>query len=1284
MSIYTNDLQKAYIAYFGRPADAEGLAHWESVLASDPTAMDQVYAEFAASAEYQETYEGFTGLALINEVYNNLFNRDAEGGTDNYWYKEYVAGRVTINDVVIEVLNGASGTDLVAVNSKVAASNAFTAEFDTAAEIIGYAGAEAAAKANAWLAGVYDAATLAAAIEPEALEAAVADVADNGDTFYLTGAAEKITGTDYSDMFIATEDTLDLGDTIDGGDGVDTLDVSVSGSGITLAGFEAESLEVVSVKSLSTTASTVDFSDVNGLTTIISNETEGAALTFRDLQSVNDIDISIIDTNEVHNFTYDATAYSAAVDAADITLEEIRNEASSTLIQLGTVGGALGDSSVDQVNISSMGAVENEVEDLNVGDMFEVLNIDGEADLEIVSALDAFVNVVDAEELEADLTLDMSEADIDAGAISYTGAQGDNAITFGEIENDKTITTFAGNDTIDAGMDNDSDNDIDSGAGDDLIITALGDDTIASGAGADVLLDFGGNNVITAGSGADGVNIYGEGDNNIDLGTDNDVLVMQAQELDVADTITGGAGVDTFELYNEGGAEYTGVIELSETQRTTSMEVFDLRDYNIYLTLTDNLVETAQDNALTVSTLEATGLQTVDITNITAPDYNFTLEGGENQDIVIANDLTVNSMSDMSFGDGIYVYDTVTYRSDVNRADTISVDLYAAIQDTLVIEGGATLRPSDTANIDGLERIELKSVKTNEGERWTIELTDALLDQTTDVDATEGDTQGTLTISVDPDVPEGSELYLVMDVASVTSDVNVLVERNSNVTVYLNGVKIVADGVAADYAGEGALYVNTMLSFTENADNLQGTELADTFYADSLSDMQPADYANGYDDLDTLVLGAGIYSGRTLEEQFNGATIESIEELTFSDDVDFGVNFNASYDDDTNEWGAYDFTVFNLTDGNDTVTDLYDGQTVNALGGDDYVEIDYYAYGPTVNGGAGDDTIAFEYDGTGYEPYAYISDVETVLGSDDANWVGVLDTNTADIEMFMYGEDDTASGSNNAGDTMDIDGGDDYFAYAFDGDDGDHTIIDGGDSVYGNDGDDDLTVNNVEYVDGGEGDDTITSGDDSTDGSPLTFISGGAISEAEAAAGDTDDDTINLDNEGADVVIFGEEADHVGSDPVFVSSGYDVINNFAAGADPDVIEDVLYVGGLVDNDDVVIGNFADGVDLSGGEAIGVVWNVTEAQLTDNTGDAFSVDGAAGTIGIADNGEAVIAFSSDAEGDNVASVTLAYVCDTDDGVGQTWEVTIIGQVNFDELTGLNAGTLASDNFSVTPI
>ncbi len=140
-------LIQTYLAYFGRPVDATGMAY----LATQTEA--QVVATFDASRESQDLY-GLNLQSKINAIYKNLFNRDAEANGLQYWTKLVASGQISAPAAALTILKGALGTDALAVQNKLAVSNAFSLALDTAAEAVGYAGLAAAQSARSFVAGV--------------------------------------------------------------------------------------------------------------------------------------------------------------------------------------------------------------------------------------------------------------------------------------------------------------------------------------------------------------------------------------------------------------------------------------------------------------------------------------------------------------------------------------------------------------------------------------------------------------------------------------------------------------------------------------------------------------------------------------------------------------------------------------------------------------------------------------------------------------------------------------------------------------------------------------------------------------------------------------------------------------------------------------------------------------------------------------------------------------------------------------------------------------------------
>lgn len=259
---YTNDIQKLYVAYFNRPADYEGLAFWNTVLNNNGGNLAFVSSTFAKSPEYAEQNAGKSYFQIVNQIYQNLFNRDADVQGLEFWAARLREGTFTVDQIVKVIADNASDTDAkdkTTYTNKVAAAKAFTAELNTAAEIIGYTGNAANNAAKTWLSTVSTTASLNAAIAPTALASTVANVAatglqSGGKASALTTGVDTLTGTSGTDVFTAILDgntaansTFTDLDTIDGGAGIDVLNISSIGDFAVPGGVTISNIEQVQV-----------------------------------------------------------------------------------------------------------------------------------------------------------------------------------------------------------------------------------------------------------------------------------------------------------------------------------------------------------------------------------------------------------------------------------------------------------------------------------------------------------------------------------------------------------------------------------------------------------------------------------------------------------------------------------------------------------------------------------------------------------------------------------------------------------------------------------------------------------------------------------------------------------------------------------------------------------------------------------------------------------------------------------------------------------------------------
>ncbi len=580
MAVTKAFLEQAYLAYFGRPIDPNG-AVWYT---QPSMTQAQVEQEFSSSAESKALYPDGATVATINGIYETLFGREADVPGATWWANEIAQGKVTLAGAAIAILQGAQGSDKVIVENKLAASSAFTAGLDTMEEIVGFSGDAAIAVSREWLATVTTTPATPAQVNA-AIEASVA--ASNppppppvSETFILTTAQDVFTGNAGDDQFLATQDTLQLGDRLTGGEGHDALEVSISGFFGLNTGFTADSIETISVKSLAVGSSTLNLSDVTGATTLSSHESSGA-LSFADIQSVNGTDVSITDTSATHSFNYDTNAFTAGVDAVDLRLAEV----TGAQINFSTASASLG---VEQINIDSQDnpnpvagdsdATVNTVSDLNVGDKLTTVNIKGNADLTVAAPLDVNVQLVDAHTLDGNLTLDLSNSNDgnpgstgdDASTVEeivYIGALQNDHVEFGSTDNAKNVTLGNGNDWVRTGTGVAM---VDGGNGNDTIITGALNDLVIGGAGNDVVTDAGADNATTGwttryvsggnnfslGLGDDSLTVTGSGNNTADLGAGNDWMLVGGEDniVDGHQSVTAGDGNDEVTLYANGWA----------------------------------------------------------------------------------------------------------------------------------------------------------------------------------------------------------------------------------------------------------------------------------------------------------------------------------------------------------------------------------------------------------------------------------------------------------------------------------------------------------------------------------------------------------------------------------------------------------------------------------------------------------------------------------------------------------------------------------------------------------
>lgn len=439
-------VQKAYLAYYGRPADPNGLNFWATKLDNDGGSFDALIDAFGNSAEATELFGGKSAAETVNTLYNQILGRDADLAGLNFYVLGLQNGDFSAASIAQNIFDGAQNDDATLLANKLAVAKAFTASLDTVAEILAYAGSAAAETARDLLATVtVDTVTADFDVETTVAGLAGATVA-NGTTFTLTTSIDVFNGTSGNDTLIGDAATASAADSFNGGNGLDTFQL-VGGTDADV--ITTSSVEVYEFKNQAAmTGNAVDLSGVADLTTLkLNNSVTGqtytvgndVAVEITNMAAGEAVTIGSAATNLVHNLTV------GSLDVAKAgTVTVNANGANVGTINLATVDGSYSD-----VTLASDGAEKT-------------VNVTGSGELDLkyansVTTLDASAatgNITLADPTATGNTTIKTGSGKDsvtaAAAVNYTidlGA-GDDKLTTGNLTADDSIAAGEGNDTL--------------------------------------------------------------------------------------------------------------------------------------------------------------------------------------------------------------------------------------------------------------------------------------------------------------------------------------------------------------------------------------------------------------------------------------------------------------------------------------------------------------------------------------------------------------------------------------------------------------------------------------------------------------------------------------------------------------------------------------------------------------------------------------------------------------------------------------------------------------------
>ena len=991
------------------------------------------------------------------------------------------------------------------------------------------------------------------------------DGGDQDDSIEGSGGDDSLLGGAGNDTFMWRNG--DASDDVDGGDGTDRQNITMSGAGADIVEIRDDAGQL-EVERTVTGPFTLELDNMEELEV---NSDDGVdQVTVQDLSGLttdlSDFDVDLGAGNDIFNASADNSptdATAASVLGGDDN-DSVTGGAAVDTISGGsgfdTITGSGGDDILngdagDDLFVWANGDASDVVEGGADNDMQE-FNITGTQDDITVRANAGRLEV---ERTNANPFLVSSggveSLDIDADDL-------DDNLVVDELQSLSTplaSATFAlgdGNDTFDASADASTSLSVDGGTGTDAIIGSDAVDTISGGAGNDTITGGGGSDVLNGGDNDD-LFIWNNGDAsdtvegdggtdrqevNLDIADDNVTVSEAGTRLAVARTTAGPftldiGTVEELELNTAAGADTVTVSDLAAL--TTA-----LTDFDVSLGSGADTFDAGQDNSVTptaASVLGEAGNDTLvggaAVDTLDGGDQDDSIEGSGGDDSLIGGN-----------GDDTFMWRNTDASDDVDGG---------AGDDTLIFDiQGSTDELSITEENAGQLRVARTNVNTFNVDADGIENLDIDANGNDDI-VTVGDLSGLTQALTSAMYRLGGGADEFDARADASTAVSVLGET---------GDDTIRGSDAADTISGGA--DNDSITGDGGDDLLQGDDGNDTFV---WNNTDASDDIFGGVGTDTSILNGNVAGtdALTVDPSASGAfdfeisrgadfTLEITEVESQTINADGGTGSN----DDS-------VTVSEISSTNGSLTNL----TINGDGGVDTVNITNSAVNITVSGGAGDDVVDATNSSMGLE----------INGDADND----LLTGSSGVDLINGGAGNDSIDGNPGDDVLNGDAGNDSFVWN-QGDNSD--MINGGtetDSldVNGSTLDDNLavsgsgtrftvsrdnfgpfsldvgTVENLN-IDGGDGNDTVTvndlsgvsdlanaqlNGDGGTDEFVLNDGGLGANVTGNIDGG-ADNDTLNVSN-----LTAAETVDLEGQSSTSVA-GFTSIESFTGDATNDILQ----------------------------------------------------------------------------------------------------------------------------------
>ena len=649
-----------------------------------------------------------TGDTVFSNAANIVGAEMASGSGDltvNY-VSSVVAGTadtqtLALNGVTAGTFTADAGIETVAISSASTATKSTL----TALSATGATKLTIDADAALTISGQLD--TNIKTVDASASAAGVSIVLGTQDLTVTGGAANDSIGIDGT--------RVDTNDSINAGDGTDTLQLTAAvGSataGAKLAGFE----NLYIYQDVGATATvTQNASYVSGVTNVGVTK-----MTYTD-----DNDATADAATVTANFTNMSATQTMSISGITSAGDADDNGAMTAVVTFDLASDTTNDSGTLTLGTSTAAATvagANNTITLNVtADDYETLSIVNQGGSQTIGTLTA----ADATKLNVSASKAFTITTLSGAAVKTIDASASTAnVVIGATSVASTITGGAGNDTFTGSGSADS---IDGGAGNDNLTGGANNDTIVGGAGNDTITGGADNDKLYGDDGDDSFADAGTGVDYIEGGAGNDTFTVATySNLTSADTIIGGDGTDTLAIGEDGNIDLTAdITQLSNVTGVERISFTGLAGNNDTVTVNDGVVSTTGG---TLTLLNASN---------SSSTWNASGVLASASTVIYTQSSTVTAAQTFSIGNG---KDSVTLGSG---GDTVQVSNNAYLSSNDTLDGGTgsdtlaftyntassnTISAAQLSNVKGFETFSFANATNGTAVNYVLTLDDTIV-----------------------------------------------------------------------------------------------------------------------------------------------------------------------------------------------------------------------------------------------------------------------------------------------------------------------------------------------------------------------------------------------------------------------------------------------------------------------------------------------------------------------------------------------------------------------------